>query len=127
MCFNIFHHRQKRGLRLFLFGPLCRTRSAKDLQEEAISDQLALLEGLQPPAGQLAPVPHLARPHSGAAVRTVAKLHLLSRTRPAQARHGELDTGRRGGGGSGTSLGSQEDFVFRGSEIYLLEREFCYC
>lgn len=22
MCFNIFNHRQKRGLRLFLFGPL---------------------------------------------------------------------------------------------------------
>lgn len=103
--------------------PACRARSAEDLQEEAISDQLALLERLQPAAGRHAPVPHFARPRSGTAVRAAAELHLLPRPGPAQASHGEHGSLV----GSGTSLGSQEDFVFRGSEIYLLEREFCYC
>lgn len=75
--------------------PPCRASSAEDLQEEAISDQLALLERLQPAAGQRAAVAHLARPRSGAAVRTAARLHLLCGPRPAQGCHGEPSTGHR--------------------------------
>lgn len=95
--------------------PPCRASSAKDLQEEAISDQLALLERLQPAAGQRAAVAQLAGPRSGAAVRAAARLHLLSGPGPAQGRDGEPDTGRREGSAAGG--GSQEDVVLRGSQI----------
>lgn len=75
--------------------PPCRASSAEDLQAEAISDQLALLERLQPAAGQLAAVTHHARPPSGAALRAAAGLHLLPGPRPAQGCHGEPNTGQR--------------------------------
>lgn len=70
-----------------------RAWSAEVFQEEEVSDQLALLERLQHAAGQRAPVPDLALPQSGTALRTTPELPLLSGARPAQACHGELSAG----------------------------------
>lgn len=66
-----------------------RARPAEDLQEEALSDQLAFLERIQHTTGRPAPVPHLAVPDSGAPVWTALERHLLSRPGPAQACDGE--------------------------------------
>lgn len=89
---------------LFLFCSLCRAWSAEVLQEEEVSDQLALLERLQHAAGRPALVPDAALPDSGAAVRTTPDLRVLSGPRPAQACHGEpRRRSRRRGGVSGVS------------------------
>lgn len=69
--------------------PNSRARSAEDLQEEALSDQLAFLERIQHTTGRTAPVAHLAVPNAGAPVWTTLEHRLLSRPGSAQACDGE--------------------------------------
>lgn len=66
-----------------------RARSAEDLQEEALTDQLAFLERFQHTTGRPAPFAHLAVPNAGALVWTALEHHLLSRPGSAKACHGE--------------------------------------
>lgn len=69
-----------------------RARPAEDLQEKALSDQLAFLERIQHTTGRPAAVAHLAVPNAGAPVWTALKHHLLSRPGSAKACDGEWST-----------------------------------